>query len=293
VSRRFGPTTLALLAPLLVFVLFGMTRVVAPVSALGLVFDEPAEFAVAAAVSSLAGAVLLFVRPVERALARVLAGPVRPPAAPERERLDRLLERAAAQAGLDPARLIVRIQEEPGVNAAAGAGHLLFVTTGALELPDEQLEAVLAHELGHHRGFHPIVGALVWWLRLPGVAVAAVYGALRRAVSALGERLGTIGRLLAIPLLVLLVIWQIAVMWIFYVGELLAKWAARRSEYDADASAARWGYAAQLAAAYQALSAHGLEPSGRLARLMADHPPLPDRIGLLEVAQRPAVGAHP
>ena len=74
VARRPGRTTLALALPILVFVLFGMARVVAPVSALGLVFDEPAGFAVVAAVLSVAGAALLFVRPVELRVAPVLAG---------------------------------------------------------------------------------------------------------------------------------------------------------------------------------------------------------------------------
>ena len=291
--RRPGRTTLALLLPLLLFVLFGMARVAAPVSALGLVFDDPVGFAVVAAVTSLAGTLVLFVRPLERSLAGVFGGPVRPPSQAERERLEQLLEPVGARARVDPARLIVRIQEQPTANAAAGAAHLLFVTTGALKLPDDQLEAVLAHELGHHRGLHPVLGALVWWLRLPGVALASVYRGLRRGVAGAGARLGAIGRLLAVPLLVLLILWQVAVMWIFYAGELLAMWAARQSEYDADAAAARWGYAGRLASAYAALGAHELEPSGRLRKLMADHPPLPDRIELLQGAPQPAVGAHP
>jgi Zn-dependent protease with chaperone function len=293
VARRPGRTALALLVPLLLFVLFGMARVAAPVSALGLVFDQPVGFAVAAAVSSLAGALLLFVRPVERGLSSVFGGLVRPPAENERERLDRLLQRVGAHARIDPPRLIVRIQEQPGANAAAGAGHLLFVTAGALKLPDEQLEAILAHELGHHRGLHPVLGALVWWLRLPGIALAAVYRGLRRAVAEAGARLGAVGRVLAVPLLVLLVAWQLAVMWIYYLGELLAMWAARRSEYDADASAAEWGYAAELASAYEELAGHEIEPVDRLRKLLADHPPLPDRIALLQRGARRPVGAHP
>jgi Zn-dependent protease with chaperone function len=292
-ARRLGRTTLALVIPLLLFVLFGMVRVVAPVSALGLVFDEPLGFALFAAASSLVGTVLLFVRPLERAVAGLLGGPIRPPSPAERNRLERLLKRVGARARIDPARLIVRIQEQPGANAAAGAAHILYVTTGALKLPDEQLEAVLAHELGHHRGLHPVLGALVWWLRLPGVALAAVYRGLRRTVAAVGERLGTIGRVLAVPLLVLLLVWQVAVMWLFYVGELLGMWAARMSEYDADAAAARWGYAGHLSSAYAVLAAHEVEPSNRLRRLMADHPPLPARIKVLQRAARPAVGAHP
>jgi Zn-dependent protease with chaperone function len=293
VTRRPGRTTLALALSILVFVLFGMARVVAPASALGLVFGEPAGFAVVAAVISLAGAALLFVRPVELAIGKVIAGPAAMPSAEDGDRLRSLLSRVGGRAGIDTTRLIVRVQDDTGVNAGAGAAHLLFVTKGALALPDNELEGVLAHELGHHRGLHPVLTAVLWWLRLPGVLLAAVYRLLRRIVGAAAMRLGALGRVLAIPVLLLLVIWQLTVMWIFYVGELLAMKAARMSEYEADGAAAVWGYAPTLASTYSDLAAGEAEPPGRLARLMADHPPLEDRIARLERGVKPAVGAHP
>jgi Zn-dependent protease with chaperone function len=293
VARRPGRATFALALPILLFVVFGMARVTAPVSALGLLFDEPAGFAALAAFVSVAGAVLLFVRPVELAVARALGGTSRPPSDAEGERLGRLLESVGGRAGIDTDRLTVRVLEDSGVNASAGAAHLLFVTTGALALPDDELDAILAHELGHHRGLHPLLTAVVWWLRLPGAVLAGIYRLLRRAVAGLGARLGGLGRLLAVPLLLLLVVWQVAVMWIFYIAELLAMWAARASEYEADAAAARWGYGRQLAAAYESLAGREVEPTGRWARLMAEHPPLADRIKRLERAREPAVGVHP
>jgi Zn-dependent protease with chaperone function len=209
--------------------------------------------------------------------------------AAEAGRLERLLTTVGERAGIDTSRLIVRIQDDPGVNAAAGAAHLLFVTRGALALPDDALEGVLAHELGHHRGLHPVITAVVWWLRLPGALLGGVYRLLRRCVGLLGARLGTLGRLLAIPVLLLIVLWQVTVMWIFYLGELLAARAARVSEYEADNAAARWGYAPALVSTYSELAAGKPEESGALAGLMADHPPLPDRIARLERA----VGPHP
>ena len=277
-QRRPGRTALALAVPMFLFVLFGMTLVAAPATALGLLFDSPAEFAAVAAFVSVAGAALLFTRPVELAVARAVAGSSRVPTAAEAERLGPILRRVGDRTGVRTARLVTRVEPGPGVNASAGAAHLMFVTTGALALPDGELEGVLAHELGHHRGLHPILGAVVWWLRLPGAAIAAVYRALRRAVAALGLRLGALGRLLALPLVALLVVWQVAVMWLFYVAELLALRAARMSEFEADASAARWGYGPQLTAALEGLAHHQLEPAGRWARLMADHPPLSARI---------------
>jgi Zn-dependent protease with chaperone function len=277
-SRRPDRTTLALAAPLVVFVLFGMARVAAPVSGLGLLFDEPLGFAAVAAIVSAAGAGLMFLRPVEVAVARAVAGPARLPSETERARLESLLERAGGLADIDPGRLILRVQDASEVNAGAGGGHLLFVTTRALELPDEELEPILAHELGHHRGLHPVLTAVVWWLSLPGVALAAVYKLLRRILAQVGARLGALGRLLAIPVLVLLVIWQVAVMWLFYVADLLAKRSARVSEFVADRAAARWGYGGQLASALESIAGQEVEPTGWLARLTADHPPVAERV---------------
>ena len=70
--------------------------------------------------------------------------------------------------------------------------------------------------------------------------------------------------MLAIPVLLLIVVWQVTVMWIFYVGEPLAMRAARVSEFEADAAAARWGYAPALASTYRDLAARKLERPGRL-----------------------------
>ena len=292
-GRRPGRTTLALALPTLAFLLFGMARVVAPASGLGLLFDEPEVFAIVALVLSIGGAALMFVRPVELGIAGALAGQTVELSEAQAERLGRLLGGVGERAGIDTDRLIVRVQEDTDVNASAGAAHLLFVTKGALALPDEELEGVLAHELGHHRGLHPVLTAVVWWLRMPGAVLAGVYRVLRRLVGAMAFRLGSVGRVLAIPVLILIVIWQVTVMWAFYLGELLAMRAARVSEFEADAAAARWGYASALATTYRRLASRGLEGPGRLVRLMSDHPPLPERIARLERAEKPAVGAHP
>ena len=74
----------------------------------------------------------------------------------------------------------------------------------------------------------------------------------------------------------LLLVWQVAVMWVFYAGRLLARWAARVSEYAADRAAADWGYGEQLAAPYAAVGDE--QPAGRLERLLLEHPPMPRRI---------------
>jgi Zn-dependent protease with chaperone function len=283
-SRRPGRAVFALGLPIVLFIAFGVARMSAPLAAVGIVFDSELTFAIVAGVVSVGGAALLFVRPIEVRYARLVAAGSRPATEEERARLAPALERLASRTGIDPGRLILLVQDTDRANASAGASHLLFVTRGALALPEDELEAVLAHELGHHRGLHPVVGAVVWWLSLPGLALAWVYRVLRRLVSVLVARLGVVGRVLAVPVLVILLLWQVSVMWLFYVAELLARRAARISEYEADGAAARWGYAAPLAEAFRRLAPREQEPQGRIARLMADHPPLPARLERLEAA---------
>ena len=282
-ARRPARTTVATTVAVLALLVFGMARVAAPVSALGLVFGDPVGFGIFAASVAVAGSTLLFVRPIELAVGRILVGSARAPSSDEAGRLFGLLQQVAERARIDAGRLILRIQDDPGMNASAGATHLLFVTSGALALSDSELEAIVAHEVGHHRGLHPVLAAVVWWLRLPGAALGAVYRFLRRGVARIGDRLGRLGRALAVPALLALVVWQVTVMWLFYVGELLAMRAARLSEYEADAAAARWGYAGDLGSAYAALARRELPPQDRWARLTAEHPPLPERIKRLEL----------
>src|ERR671936_768333 len=80
----------------------------------------------------------------------------------------------------------------------AGAA-VAAVARVALGLPDDLLEAVLAHEVGHHRQLHPLATSLGWWYLLPfTVAELAWRGvgratrALARAFAGLRERAGRI-----------------------------------------------------------------------------------------------------
>jgi Zn-dependent protease with chaperone function len=270
VSRRPDSALVSLLLPLMVFVAFGAFRVDAPISLIGLLFDQPWQFALVATVFAFGGAALLFVPAIELRVAGSFVADAREPTAAERARLERLLARIGERSGIDTSRLVLRVQDSGELNAAAGAVRLLCVTDAALGRSDAELEALLAHEVGHHRGLHPLATTIVWWLSLPGELLAAVYRLLRRLATRL-----RVGPVVLVAQLLLLV-WQVAVMWLYYVGELLAQWAARGSEYVADRAAAEWGYGPQLVALYREV---GDEPRrGLLARLLAEHPPIEARI---------------
>jgi Zn-dependent protease with chaperone function len=184
------------------------------------------------------------------------------------------------RAGVRPERFHVLIVDDDGVNAAAGGGRLVFVTRGALRLPDDQLSAVIAHELGHHRDGLPIITALTWWARLPAVPIRAVAHALRLAILSAGARLRSPLRWLALPLEAAVLLIQVNLLWLVYVSDVLGAWLGRMSEHRADEHAARWGYAAPLAAALRTMGPSS--PQTRLERLLDEHPPTGTRLSRLE-----------
>lgn len=159
-TRRVDRGMLALLPPLLAYMAFGVARVDAPVGLIGLLFDAPLAFALTSTVIAIGGSVLLFVPAIERRLAGVLV-PSREADVRQRARIEAALARVGARADMDTRRLIVQVQDTEDLNAAAGAAHLLYVTRGALARLDDEFEALIAHELAHHRGLHPIGAAMI------------------------------------------------------------------------------------------------------------------------------------
>jgi Zn-dependent protease with chaperone function len=271
-----------MLVPLAALVAFGMSRVVAPVGLIGLVFDEPWEFGLTAIVLMVISLALMAIPAVDARVGRTLAG-AREPTAPERERLDALLAVAAAPARMNPARLRLFVQDEDGINAAAGGGRLVFVTTGALRLPDAALTALLAHELGHHRDLFPVITALIWWVRLPALPIRWVARGLRRAIGRFAARLPRPLALLGVLGQLLVAFIELNLLWLVYLGELIAAWLSRRSEFQADGHAAAWGFAEPLGEAL-AITYRVQPPRPRLVRLFDEHPPTPERVQRLQVA---------
>ena len=74
----------------------------------------------------------------------------------------------AARANLPQYRYVVRVIDSDELNAFACGGHLVVVTSFAIEeLTARELSGVLAHELSHHLGLHTVA------LTLGPLAVAA------------------------------------------------------------------------------------------------------------------------
>jgi Zn-dependent protease with chaperone function len=279
--RRPAAVTLLSLVPLAMLWAFGAARVAAPFGLIGLLFDHPWQYATTAAVVAALSVVLMAVPAVDRAVGGVLLGG-REPEPEEQARLRPLMASVGARARVDPARFHVLVSDDDGINAAAGGGRLVFVTRGALRLPDEELAAVLAHELGHHRDGLPVVTALIWWARLPAVPIRAIAQALRLAILRVGARLRPPLGWLALPLELVVLLIQLNLLWLVYAAEIVNAWLGRMSEHRADRHAAEWGYAAPLAAALRTMSRPMTQT--RLQRLLDEHPPAASRLQRLEEA---------
>jgi Zn-dependent protease with chaperone function len=266
-----------------------------------------------------ASAALTMVRPVEAGLARLLFRGLRRPRPGELARIAPALERVCAAAGTEPGRYLLRIQEKRQVNAFALGGHVLAVTAVALELPDDLLEAVLAHEVGHHRHLHPLAIILGWWYLLPFEAgdrllrgIRRVTRGLARTFSRLSDRTGGVagGRAAdgALGMLVLLVVIGVLVvagsllvvalglLWLplavlVRLARVLGAGLSRAGEHAADRHAAELGYGPGLVAVL-ALFIPGERSAPRprgMANLLRTHPTCQARIEGLSSGAR---GAH-
>ncbi|GGL74406.1 hypothetical protein GCM10010129_17690 [Streptomyces fumigatiscleroticus] len=238
----------------------------------------------------LASGALVFHRPTESALARHVLH-LRHPTPQEQAKLQPVWREVTARAGVEGRTYELWVEDSDSLNAVAAAGHIVGVTRFSMnQLPNGELAAVLAHELGHHVGGHAWSSLLGYWYALPGrVAwrvlrvVTRVMFAVSRAFSCLGVvvftvfvgavALATISSLYGLPLLVIAVPYALAAV-------------GRRAELRADQHAAALGFAPMLAAVLDklhqqeqwqaaALAARngGVPPAeSPLSRLLSSHP---------------------
>ncbi|MFC8920737.1 M48 family metalloprotease [Streptomyces sp. NPDC057116] len=236
---------------------------------------------------------LVFHRPTESAIARRLLK-LRHPTPQERARLEPVWREVTARAGVEGRTYELWVEDSDHLNAVAAAGHIVGVTRFAMnQLPNGELAAVLAHELGHHVGGHAWSSLLGYWYALPGRiawrvlrAVSSAVFRVSRLFSCFGMgivvlvfgaiALATISTLYGLPLLILGVPYALAAV-------------GRRAELRADQHAAALGFAPMLAAVLDKLhqaeqhqqaqaaaiaAYHGQPPpqESALSQLLASHP---------------------
>ena len=230
---------------------------------------------------------------------------LRRPTRDERARLDPCWRAVTRAAGVNPGHYSLWVQKSLRINAFATAGHTVAVTEAALQkLPKPQLEAVLAHELGHHLGGHSWASLLRYWYSLPAMYLFqfATYLSLALA-TALGSgsvpmsaAIGaiTVGLLVYMFAVVPLVGLLAAVFLLVPFGLL---WVRRAQEHQADAIAASIGYGDPLAQMLlsTARSDHANKPawSSWCRRAGDTHPSNLDRVERLKLLAAPRSTPEP
>ena len=291
-TRRFETSAVAALAPVLTL---------APVCLAALfVFWLPVRlfwhvsypmFALA----YLAAGSLLFLRPVQVPVLTRLLGARRPTRA-ESVRLDTAWRSVLEAARMPSKRYVLAVLGSDELNAFACGGHLVVITSLAVEtLPRDELAGVLAHELSHHLGFHTVALTATQWLSAPVLLLARVGFFLQNVATAATSSfasnsplLTVLGRLASALLT--------AVSWVFLSGIIVAKaignWAGRGAEFQADERVIALGFGRELASALRRVVAQGggSRPIGWRDRLSATHPPARTRIARIEALMRRVVG---
>jgi Zn-dependent protease with chaperone function len=234
---------------------------------------------------------LLFVSPVQIAVLSRLFG-ARRPYDDELAIIAPIWRDLAARANLPQYRYSIRVIDSDDLNAFACGGHLVIVTSFALEqLTPRELSGVLAHELSHHLGWHTAALTIGHWLSLPVVTLARfgfflqiVARAATVSFASHSAALTALGRVVAALLTV--------VSWVFlaalYASDALSNIVGHGSEFEADRRAVRMGYGRDLADALRVVIqlGGGARAIGWRARLATSHPPARTRVARIEAMMR-------
>lgn len=272
-----------------------------PNALLSLLVVVPASFVLALltvvpvygwAVVWLLSGVLALCRPVGSPLLRLLYGLHRP-TTQELARLGPLWREVTARAGVDASAHTLWVEESNAVVAKAAGGRLVRVTSHAVEhLPDGELAAVLARELGHRAGAHAWARLITHWYSLPGLHA---WRLLRGSVLRAHRRSP---RTAALVVLTLVLVATVAVILSYglllpvLAAPFLMAAAARGAELRADRYAGDLGLAPELTALlHRTIDSGEKRPRlpAVLARLLASQPDHRVRLHALEQygAKRP------
>lgn len=234
---------------------------------------------------------LLFIRPFQISVLTPLLG-ARRPTESEADTIEPLWNAIAEANALSPDRYVVRIVDSDELNAFACGGHLVVVTTFAIEqLSRAELQGVLAHEISHHLGLHTVSITIGHWLSAPPLLLARVGFFLENVAVASSRSFGERSPLVDAASTVVASLMR-GVSWIFTAGlraaDALANIVGHEAEFEADQRAVAMGFGRELASALRRVlaGAHVPRPIGWRARIAASHPPARTRVARIEALLR-------
>lgn len=249
-----------------------------------LLFNVP--FVLFAAVVFLFG-IVLFSRPVQRIVFVRMLG-ARQPTELERANLAPAWNTVEQRGSIRPNRFVLAVADIDDINAFACGGHMLVVSSFAIEhLTEDELSGVLAHELSHHLGGHTIALTISQWMSLPILGLAQLGMQVRDVGVSIAKRLEDeyptfklIGWLVNVALTGLSRILLIGFLMAQSLGEIVG----RSAEFQADKRAHAMGFGPELRYALTRVINHTPEtvPTKFLSRVLLSHPPAIDRVARLD-----------
>ena len=286
--RRVERSALSAFVPVLAMLPFSVLALLLAWLPVGIVTDVSFVWVL---VAFAATGPLLFVRRFQVLVLTPALG-ARRPTAREEAAIAPLWNEIVIANRLPADRFVVRILPSDDLNAYACGGHLVVVTSFAVdELTTPELQGVLAHELSHHLGLHTVAITIGHWLSVPVLVLARIGVFLEQVAIAARDSYGRDSPLVDAVTNVAAVLVH-AMSWVFTAGirasEALGNIVGHQSEFDADQRAVRMGFGRELAGALRRVLATGASPRpvGWRQRIGASHPPARTRVARIEALLR-------
>lgn len=235
--------------------------------------------------------VVMFLPATQRIFVTRMLG-VRTPDRDERRRLDTAARMVLAAARTPKRRFVFAIDESSDVNAFACGGHILVVSSFALDkLDDDELLGVVAHEFSHHLGAHTVGLSFAQWFSLPVLLFARLGEFTRKVARSPLRRLeATEGAARHIARALDVVLRGFS--WLFgatlVTAQRLNDLVGRDAEFHADRRVVELGFGRQLSRALTHVAARDGSSIGRSRheRIFSSHPPARTRIARIEALLR-------
>ena len=243
------------------------------------------------AFASLALGIVLFSKSVQRIfLARLLSA--RKPTPLEAATLHKSWRKVAQANHISTESFVLAVVDSQDINAFASGGHLVVVSSYAInELDERELSGVLAHELSHHLGSHTVALTIAQWLSLPILLLARMGFILQRLAEAISNTFSS--KLTALKFFGLLISAALTVTSSLFVAGLVVAQAlssavGHGSEFQADQRAVHMGFGNELLTALKRVNDESElgDRQSTNSLVVASHPPARERIARLQVLLR-------
>ena len=239
------------------------------------------------AFAALSLGIILFSKSIQKLfLARLLGA--RQPTYEESVALYQAWRRVAKANHISTSSFLLAVVDSNELNAFASGGHLLVVSSFAVnELDNNELTGVLAHELSHHLGSHTVALTVAQWLSLPILLLARTGFILQTIAEAISNTLGS--RLSIVKFFGILASAALTIVSSIFVSGLivaqtLSNAVGYSSEFQADRRVVRMGFGRELLHALSRVAdqTNYLEQFSHDQILVSSHPPARERATRLE-----------